>query len=404
MPTTFAYRAADASGRSRRGRIGASDARAATRELQRLGLVVVDVRQVRHRESGSGQLRFPRVGGRRALLEVTRAMSVLMPAGLPVARALSAAREAVPGSMAETLDDVRARIERGTTLAAALREHPDVFTPYVAGVVDAGERAGDLTGAFERLAHHLEREDELRSRIVSLSIYPALLLVVGMTATAVLVLFVLPRFVELLEGAGADLPRATALLIGSSARARDMWPLLVATGLAVPGLIFGMRSTVAGRRVLARVAIALPLIGPLRRASVAGAFARLVGGLLTGGAPLLSALGDAHRCIADPLAGEETTRIRSRIRAGASLRQALDEGQLFPPLLAQLVAVGEESGRLPDFLMQAASIFERRVERSAERLVAFAEPAMIVAFGGAVGIVALALLQAVYGINAGTFR
>ena len=159
-----------------------------------------------------------------------------------------------------------------------------------------------------------------------------------------------------------------------------------------------------GRCTLARATIALPLVGALRRDAMAAAFARLVGGLLSGGAPLLTALDDARGCIADPLAQEESTRIRARIREGASLRQALAEGNLFPPLLTQLVAVGEDSGRLPAFLAQAATILERRTERTVERLVTLAEPAMIVLFGGVVGLVALALLQAVYGINAGTFR
>jgi general secretion pathway protein F len=404
MSTTFAYRAADARGRSRRGRIAAADATSASSELQRLGLVVIEVRPTRRSALTGGAAGLRSSGSRRAVLEVTRAMAALLPAGLPVTRALTAARQAVSGTVVDALDDVRGRIDRGTTLAAALREHPVFFTPYYSGVIDAGERSGDLAGAFERLAHHLEREDELRSRILSLSIYPALLLVVGVAATAVLVLFVLPRFVELLDGAGAELPRATALLIASAARARDLWPILLGAAVSAPALIVGARSSATGRRALARVTFALPLIGALRSDAVAASFARLVGGLLSGGAPLLAALGDAHRCIDDPLARDETARIRTRVRAGASLRQALDEGGLFPPLLAQLVAVGEESGRLPAFLLQAATILERRTERAVERVVAIAEPAMIVAFGGMVGVVALALLQAVYGINAGTFR
>jgi type II secretory pathway component PulF len=338
------------------------------------------------------------------VLELSRALAALLPAGMPVARALGAAEQAVSGSVAMTLAGVRARVERGATLASALREHPVIFSPFYTGVVDAGEKSGDLAGAFDRLAHHLEREEELRSRIISLSIYPALLLIVGAVATAVLMLFVLPRFVELLDGAGAGLPRATALLVSTTAALREYWPVALALTLAMPAALIALRATLRGRVATARAANALPLVGILRRETLAASFARLVGGLLSGGAPLLSALDGARGCLSDPLAQDETARIRARIREGASLRQALTEGSLFPPLLAQLVAIGEDSGRLPAFLAQAAAIFERRTERAVERLVTLAEPMMIVLFGGIVGLVALALLQAVYGINAGTFR
>ena len=130
----------------------------------------------------------------------------------------------------------------------------------------------------------------------------------------------------------------------------------------------------------------------------------MTGVLLGGGAPLLTALDDTVESIGDPIAREDVVRIRTSVREGASLRQAISDGALFPPLLAQLVAVGEESGRLREFLLKAADIFEDRTERSTQRLATLAEPAMIVVFGIIVAFVALSLLQAIYGINAGSFR
>jgi general secretion pathway protein F len=129
----------------------------------------------------------------------------------------------------------------------------------------------------------------------------------------------------------------------------------------------------------------------------------MVGELLAGGAPLLSALQDAHDCITDPVARDETERIRTRVREGNSLHGAIAERSVFPPVLPQLVAIGEDSGSLAPFLVKAAELLEKRTERTLERLVAIAEPAMIVAFGGIVALVALALLQAIYGVNAGSF-
>ena len=142
----------------------------------------------------------------------------------------------------------------------------------------------------------------------------------------------------------------------------------------------------------------------MRKDALAARFARLVGTLHGGGAPLLSALDDATESLGDPIAREEASRIRARVREGGSLHQAIEEGTLFPPLLSQLVAVGEESGRLEEFLLKAADIFEGRTDRAVQRLMSLLEPAMIVVFGAVVALVALSLLQAIYGVNAGSFR
>jgi type II secretory pathway component PulF len=270
--------------------------------------------------------------------------------------------------------------------------------------VRAGERSGDLSGAFVRLAVQLEREAELRARLLSALIYPAALAGVGAVAVLILLLFVLPRFAELLAGAGATLPSSTSTLLAISAATRAYWPAILG-GLVAVAFGFGAaRTTDAGRRALSRLALAMPLVGPLRRTLLGARFARLTGVLVGGGAPLLAALDDAVHSITDPIAQDEVARVRGRVREGISLNAAIAEGALFPPTLAQLIAVGEESGRLHEFLVKAADIFEERTARTTTRLVALAEPAMMVVFGGAVGFVALSLLQAVYAVNAGAFR
>ena len=133
-------------------------------------------------------------------------------------------------------------------------------------------------------------------------------------------------------------------------------------------------------------------------------FARIIAVLLTGGAPLLTALDEATASVTDPLAKDDIGRIRERVREGTSLRQAVAESPLFPTMLSQLIGVGEDAGRLRDFLSKAADIFEERTERAAQRLATLAEPAMIVVFGAIVAFVALSLLQAIYGINASSFK
>jgi type II secretory pathway component PulF len=341
---------------------------------------------------------------RRAVLEFTRAVAALLPAGMPLARALAAAAQASPASIRPGLDAVRARVERGDDLAAALAEQPRLFSPLYVGIVRAGERSGALDGAFERLAQHLEREQELRSKLTSMSIYPALLAVVGAAAVVVLTVVVLPRFGDLLESSGATLPRATELMLRVSTGAREQWRLLLAIPPVLLLFVAWLRTTEAGRRAGATMLAGIPVIGGWRRQVLGAAFARMAGELLSGGAPLLSALADARECTTDPVAREETDRIRTRVREGSSLNAAIASGHFYPAMLAQLVSLGEEAGRLSEFLLKAADLLERRTERAIERMVVLAEPAMIVVFGGLVALVALSLLQAIYGVNASSFR
>jgi general secretion pathway protein F len=235
-----------------------------------------------------------------------------------------------------------------------------------------------------------------------MSIYPVLLAVVGVVAVLILVLFVLPRFADLLLSSGAALPRTTAVILTVAMTARESWRWFLVIPPALLLLFTWLRATPSGQRLGASLLVHAPVAGAWRRQALGASFARMVGELLAGGAPLLAALGDTRDCTTDPVAREETERIRTRVREGSPLNGAIAERSLFPAVLPQLVALGEEAGRLSDFLLKAADLMERRTERAVERMVALAEPLMIVTFGGLVALVALALLQAIYGVNAGS--
>jgi general secretion pathway protein F len=322
---------------------------------------------------------------------------------MPLARALAAGALAAPESVRPTLDTVRSKVDRGEDLASALAEHPRLFSSLYIGIVRAGEKSGSLDTAFQRLAEHLERESELRSKLVSMSIYPVLLGLVGIAAVLVLVLFVLPRFSDLLLSSGTALPATTAAVVGVAMTVQEQWWVVALVPVLVVAGLTWLRTTDAGRRTSARTLVRLPLVGAWRRQHLGASFARMVGELLAGGAPLILALQDARDCMTDSVAQEETDRIRVQVREGGSLHASIAEGGIFPPVLSQLVALGEDSGRLADFLLKSAELLEKKTEQTLERLVALLEPAMIVGFGGIVAVVALALLQAIYGVNAGSF-
>lgn len=384
-----------------RGRLESPGLPSLERSLERRGLVLVDADEVR-RESA---LELRRPGARRReLLEATRSLAALLGAGLPLSRAVGITRSVQEGSIRSTLERIGRRLERGDRVADAFGEEEGWFPPFYIGVLRAGAVSGDLVGAFERLADHLEREEELRGRIVSSLVYPGLLALFGGASVLVILFFVVPRFAELIADAGARLPTSTAVLVGTAEVLRANWSaLLIGTMAAIVSVAAGLRSEF-GRHTSSRLALALPVVGPLRRELLAARFARLANVLLRGGAPVLGALDGAARGIGDAGAEAEVDRVRIRVREGEQLHVALSKGDLFPDLLIRLVAVGEESGRLAEFLGKAADVFERRVERMLGRLVVLLEPAMIVVFGGVVAVVALALLQAIYGVNAGAFQ
>lgn len=398
MPS-YAYRAIDARGRRTRGRLEGSSPEAVVRNLQGRGLVALKVEEAGGGPNGNGL----GLGRRTAVLEFTRAVASLLPAGMPLARALAAGTTAAPESVRPALDAVRAKVERGDELAQALSEHPSLFSSLYIGMVRAGEKSGSLDSAFERLTAHLERESELRSKLVSMSIYPALLGLVGIAAILVLVLFVLPRFSDLLLSSGTALPTTTAAVVGVAMAVREDWWVVGMLPVCLLVALTWLRTTPAGRQLGARILVRVPLIGRWRRQHLGAGFARMVGELLAGGAPLLLALQDARDCMTDSVAQDETDRIRTLVREGSSLNAAISEGGVFPSVLAQLVALGEDAGRLAEFLLKAAELLEKKTERALERMVALVEPAMIVGFGGIVAVVALALLQAIYGVNAGSF-
>lgn len=402
MPT-FAYQAVDAAGKRSKGVSAASSSAALTRTLEESGLMVLEVAESKA-EAGAKKKSFGFGSHRREVLEFTRAMGSLLPVGMPLATALSAASGVCTGEVQAAVTDIKERVERGNTISSALTEHPRFFSPLYIGLVRAGERSGDLDQSFSRLAVQLEKDEAMSAKITSAMIYPIILAVAGTGAVLVLMLLVIPKFVDLLKGNGSQLPASTAAVMAISGFLRHFWYVLALIPVGIAFFVSWVKRTDEGKRFMAKVMLAVPAMRTLRQYSLAGRFARLMGVLLGGGAPLLTALDDTVDSTTDPIAKDDVIRVRARVREGISLRAAVAEGGLHPPLLAQLIGVGEDAGELKIFLLKAAEIFEERTERATQRVSTLAEPVMILIFGGIVAFVALSLLQAIYGINASAMK
>jgi type II secretory pathway component PulF len=400
MPS-FAYEAVDSAGGAVRGVESASSEDDAERSLRERGLRPLSVEPADAREDLESR------GYRRRKADVAHAfryLSTLLAAGFPLDDALGTvrgllARDDVASAVAEARDAVRG----GERLADALEAREDVFPPLAVGMVRAGEQGGRLPDALERLAAQLEREEELRSRIVSALLYPAMMAGVGGLALLVLVFYVLPKFVTILEETGASLPATTSVLLSTSGFLGDWWPALAgALVLAVGGAAAYLRSD-RGRRQVSHLLLRMPVVGPLRRRSAASRFGRSLAELLQSGLPIVAALDAASASLADPAAAAEVASARRDVRTGRSLADALGDGRAFPPLFLRMTSLGEESGRLPEMLHRAASVAEDELERRLERMVRLVEPTLVVVFGVVVGFVALSLLQAIYGVRLQSF-
>ncbi|NIR44000.1 MAG: type II secretion system protein GspF [Gemmatimonadetes bacterium] len=398
MSERYRYRASTPQGQILEGVLEAPSRNQALDELRGRQLFPVTVEAAPEPSRRSRRL----VGRRAAVTLWARDTATLLDAGLPLDRALAVTAEhAAHDGLAEVLKEVRSAVQSGAGLAESLARHPRYFPPVLVAMVEAGEASGVLEMVFEQAAQHLEESTELRSQIQSALLYPALMAVVASIGVAVLLLFVVPRFSAMLEEVGSRLPLTTRLLVGGSELLVGWWWLWLALAvLAVYGVYRAMGDPATRRRWHA-TRLRLPWSGDLEMKYATARFARTLGILLKSGVAIVPALRIARGAVSNRVVAEGVARAATAVAEGSALAPAL-AGTL-PPLALQMVAVGEESGRLEDLCLRVANTYDSQVRRALRTLVSMIEPAMILIFGALVGFVALAMLQAIYSINTTAF-
>lgn len=395
----YHYRAATGEGKVVDGTLQALSRQAVLETLHRQRLYPMAVDEVETGKAGSAG---SRISVRAALILWTRNTATLLGAGLPLDRALGFTVEHLGNEVVRhALRRVRREVRSGASLADALAAQPAVFSPMFAAIVSAGEATGQLEAVFDRLAEHLEERAELVSQVRSALIYPALM--AGAAGVGVLVLlgFVVPRFTAMLEEIGGALPTSTRLLVGVSSLLTAWWWiwLPVAAGLAY-GLATALRRPEVRRR-WHRSRLSWPWIGELELKYGTAQFARTLGLLLRSGLPIIPALRIARTTVPNVALREGLERAGVAVDQGAELARSVAD--TLPPLAVQMLAVGEESGRLDELCIRVARTYDEEVRRALRTIVALIEPAMIILFGGLVGFVALAMLQAIYSVNTTAF-
>ena len=395
----FRYRASDADGRLVEGVVQAPTRVIALEELRRQRLVPVDITPL---GSTTAVLAGQRRQGRsQALASWARTVATLLEAGMPLDRALEfGATHAGHPSVAAASTRARLDVQSGATLADALRKQPAVFGSLVPAMASAGEESGALDQAMARLADHLDETNELRGQVRSALVYPAIMAGASAAGITVLLAFVVPRFAAMLQETGGTLPLSTRILVGMSRVVTGWWWLWLLLGA---GAIIAVRTWLgdaANRRRFHAARLRWPVIGAVETSFSTARFARALGMLLGGGMPVLGALRIARGTVSNLALGASLDRAAEDVSHGVRIATAL--GPVLPPLGAQLIAVGEETGRVPELARQVAETYDRELKASLRSAVALIEPVLILFFAVLVGFVALAMLQAIYSINAGT--
>jgi len=332
----------------------------------------------------------------------TRNAATLLGAGVPLDRALAfTAQYASHNGLAETVRQVRRAVQGGASLADALAQHPRYFDPLFTAMVSAGELSGALDVVFARLSEHLEESAELRSQVRSALLYPAVMTVVASIGVIILLGFVIPRFAGILADLGGSLPLSTRLLLGASALLTKAWWVWLLLGATAAYMIPSALARPETRRRWHAARLAWPWIGDLELKYSTARFARTLGLLLKSSVPALPALKIARASATNLVVQESVDRAAAALAEGSALAPSL-AGTL-PPLALQMLAVGEESGRLEELCLRVADTYDGEVRRALRTGVALLEPALILIFGALVGFVALGMLQAIYGINLKAF-
>lgn len=392
MPA-FTYKAVGRDGKAQQGVIEADGLDLATRQLRARGLTPLKIQE----GEGQDQTKPPT---RQEVLSMTTELSVLLRAGLPLDRALKVLID-MDGQprMRAVLTDLLKAVKGGKSLSLALQPYDGIFGPFYLSMVRAGEASGQLSAVLERLVAHLESAKATRDSIVSALIYPAILLVVAVLSVVVMLGFVVPQFETLFNDMGDALPSMTKAVI-AAAEFIKAWGLILAVLVAVLALVF-QRWAVSdqGKATLDTRLLALPIAGNIAFEYEMAKFARTVGTLLGNGVSLLKAIQIAIDTVGNIPLKDGLNVLPPAVKAGKRMSVALEETEMFTPMVIQMTRVGEESGRLDDMMLELASVFEDHVASGVKRLLTLLEPVLILTMGFIIALIIISILMGILSVN-----
>ncbi|HKM82899.1 MAG TPA: type II secretion system F family protein [Candidatus Acidoferrum sp.] len=389
MPV-FTYRGTNRAGTSVAGEMTASS----KTELQSL-LRRQQITPTKMSEKGK-EFNLPTFGGgvnAKELAVFTRQFSVMIDAGLPLVQCLE-----ILGSQQENktfqkvLTGTRSAVESGSTLSAAMKQYPKVFDALYSNMVEAGETGGILDTILQRLSTYIEKNVKLQRAVKSAMVYPIGVLTIAGGVIILLLWKVVPVFATLFAGMGVDLPLPTKIVIASSHFVGSIFGLLILVGFVA--IVIGLKvwhGTPQGRLAIDSVILKLPVLGILMRKIAVGRFTRTLGTLIASGVPILEGLDITAKTSGNAVVEKALNKVRKSLEEGKSLTEPLKESEVFPGMVTQMIAVGEQTGAMDAMLQKIADFYEDEVDAAVKDLLTALEPIMIVILGGVVGGVVISM-------------
>lgn len=386
----FEWVGKDRQGKELRGEMRATGEAQVQASLRRRGIFMTKLKK---RALRSGKKIKPK-----DIAVFTRQMATMMKAGVPLLQAFDIVGRGNPNpSVTKLLNDIRQDVETGTSLSVAFRKHPMYFDALYCNLVEAGEAAGILETLMDRLATYMEKTEAIKGKIKSALMYPTSVVLVAFIVVTVIMIFVIPAFKEVFTSFGADLPAPTLLVMSISEFFVDYWWLIF--GVLGGGFYFFMQAWKRSpkmQRVMDRLLLKMPIFGVLIDKSCVARWTRTLSTMFAAGVPLVEALDSVGGASGNSVYKEATDRIQHEVATGSSLNVAMANANVFPSMVLQMCAIGEESGAIDHMLGKAADFYEQEVDEMVAGLSSLMEPIIIVFLGGIIGSIVVAMYLPIF--------
>ncbi|HDL98737.1 MAG TPA: type II secretion system protein GspF [Desulfobacteraceae bacterium] len=404
MPV-YEYTALDSSGKKLKGIIDADSLAAARQKIRHTGNYPVDIQEtvpVSRTEKGRefASLHLTQPVRQQEINVITRQLATLLGAGIPLVPALNGLIEQTTNqSLKKIIAQIKDAVNEGNSLTAALSEHPRLFSKIYINMVRAGEASGSLEVVLEQLAEFGENQQAMKSKISTALMYPIFMALVGTVVLFILITFVVPTITKVFADTRQVLPLPTIILINLSSFLQAYWWLVLALLLGIAFLVRYIIRQPRGRRTWDRLKLSLPLLGDLNMKIAAARLGRTLGSLLRSGVPLITSLGIVKNIFNNILLAEVIDEAMEHLEKGGSLSETLRESKWFPPMLVQMLAVGEQSGAMEKMLNKVADNYEREVETKIMAMTTMIEPVMILVMGLIVSFIVISILLPIFEMN-----
>ncbi len=392
---SFQYEAINNTGEVVTGRLEAEEQSGVVNKLRGMGLMPMEIKEVKQ-SSLFGQLKLASKVKIGDLSMFSRQMAAMLNSGIPLTRALfTLSRQVSNPTLGNALNEIARNVEGGISFSEALKGYPDIFSTLYINMVSAGETGGNLESTLSRLAHQLQKDKELRDNIRSALMYPVVVLAFAVLILFAMLFFLVPIFVGFFPP-DVVLPLPTRIIIGLSDILQAYWYIVIPLFILMIMAFSSYAKSEKGKRRLDRIKFRLPIFGPLIQKSVIASFARTFSTMMATGLPVVQSLDASGKATGHTMVIDAAKMAGEKIQEGSSVASPLEESGIFPPMVTHMVAVGEETGDIPDMMEKVAEFFEEEVATMTKGLTALIEPLMLVVIGILVGGMLIALYLPIF--------